>query len=73
MSLDRSKPSVMLEFNMAAQPSLDEFKKAFKLKDNEVDEAFGIIPLPKSTETTYPRLISEEAADRIVKRTSARI
>jgi len=69
MSLDRSKPTAMLEFNAAAQPSLEDVKKKFKLSDNEIDDNFGVLPLKKSNaETTYVVLVSEEAALRIQKK-----
>lgn len=64
MSFDKSKPSVLLEFNAAAQPSLDEVKRLFKLADNEIDEKFGVIALAKQD---YVIVVSAEAGKRIEK------
>jgi hypothetical protein len=61
MAFDKSK-SIMLTFNSASQLSLDEVKKNFKLKDDEIDAGFGVIQL---TGNEYVVLVSEEAAKRI--------
>jgi hypothetical protein len=58
---------VMLSFEAPTPPSLDEVKRRFGLRDDDIDATFGVIEIDSKTHT-YTIRVEEAAAARITGR-----
>lgn len=68
MAFDYTKESIMLEFNHAARPDVKDVQKKFGLKQDEIDDSFGVIPMSgKNGKESYVVVVTKDAAERVEK------
>jgi hypothetical protein len=58
---------VMMSFDSPTAPTVDEVKRRFGLRDDDLDATFGVIEVDPKTHT-YTILVDEAAAARIASR-----
>jgi len=69
MPLDYETESVMMEFKAAAdkKPSLEDVRQTFELKEDEVDDNFGVYTMEREEGDTYISVVSKKAGERVEK------